>query len=131
MKGGSFGETLTLQVDTETQANRCRIHGQIDFIRSPHMQCRSQELQWELFLEISGKSPKKDREGHPGLRDVGLSFGLALALLPLALIGVQPTLAQPDAFRRHLDQLLVRNVRHCLFEGQLDRRGQQHGIVLA
>ena len=38
-----------------------------------------------------------------------------LPLFFLAVVGIERPLAQPDRFRRHLDQFVVFNVGQCLF----------------
>src|SRR5882672_5938023 len=49
---------------------------------------------------------------------------------PLAVVGVEELLAQPDRLRGHLDQLVVLDIGQRLFQRHLDRRGQAHRLVL-
>src|SRR6185437_1546817 len=48
----------------------------------------------------------------------------------LAVVGVEELLAQPDRFRRDLDQLVVLDIGERLFQRHPDRRRQPHRLVL-
>src|SRR4028119_1441463 len=51
--------------------------------------------------------------------------------LPLPLMRIQEALPQPDALRRHLDQLVVLDVGDGLFQGHALGRGEADAFVLA
>src|SRR3546814_9823344 len=50
---------------------------------------------------------------------------------PLALVWIEVALAQPDRLRRHLDQLVVLDIRDRLLEGHPQRWRQHDVVVLA
>src|SRR5690606_18420933 len=56
---------------------------------------------------------------------------LRLPRRALALVFLEQALAQPDALRGDLDQLVVGDELHRPLQGELDGRGQQDVVVLA
>src|SRR5713101_10159634 len=67
---------------------------------------------------------------HPTAGSVSHPLGLLDPIRPLAVVGIEQLLAQPDRFRRDLDQLVVGDIGERLLQCHLDRRGQAHGLVL-
>src|SRR5690606_23375080 len=59
----------------------------------------------------------------------GGGFGRPLRLL--AVVRIEQLLAQADALRRHLDQLVVADIGDRLFQRHLARRGEADRLVLA
>src|SRR5258707_45930 len=68
--------------------------------------------------------------GHDGL-GVGLRNRFLGLFRPLAVVGVEKLLAQPDRLRGDLDQFVVLDIGQRLFQGHLDRRGQGAPVVLS
>ncbi|KIU01546.1 hypothetical protein QU38_01070, partial [Staphylococcus aureus] len=74
--------------------------------------------------------------GPGGAKHKSLSVGTALsgvlrAAGALALVRIEVALAQADLGRRHLDHLVIVDVRDRLLQRHLLRRGQADGVVLA
>src|SRR5580698_8242415 len=77
----------------------------------------------------------RDKPGHDNLdiRSTGpgdLRHRLLALFRALAIVRVEEFLAQPDRFRRHLDQLVVLDIGQRLFQRHPDRWGQAHRFVL-
>ena len=51
--------------------------------------------------------------------------------MALALIRIKVALAQPNGARRHLNQLIIFNIRNGLFQAHFTRRDQQQRLILA
>src|SRR5262249_45582524 len=57
------------------------------------------------------------------------ALGFFTPLVAFALVGIEQFLAQPDRFRRDLDQLIVVDIGQRLFQRHANRRGQPGPVV--
>src|SRR2546423_7625450 len=55
---------------------------------------------------------------------------LLAPILPLALVGIEQLLAQPDRLWRYLDELIVLDIGQCPLQRHLDGRNEPYRLIL-
>src|SRR6266487_5514253 len=83
---------------------------------------------WNMGPRLRGDDDQRD--AGPTSRTASHPLRLLAPLLLLALVGIEQLLAQPDRFRRDLDQFVVGDIGERLLQRHLDRRDQPHRLVL-